>query len=236
MKSPAMNSVCLLVLLAASANADVIPFQLGFTWTPVAGLTSNSGDIFSLVFTDVSNTLRITSLSATLGSGMIYDLTNTGAGYLTWGAYAVNDGGTGSTMTSAPLGEGSTGNKTGAWSFTSFTNGKTFGYTADVDEDGTCSAGLPGAICRINRDSIAPAGFMSRGGLDVTFSVLHDATGISQTYNFVGTGQTWSFNSPISTLASNTSTAFTADLATPEPSTLGLLVLGAVALGLRRRR
>ena len=61
----------------------------------------------------------MTQLAVTLGSGMVYDLTNSGSRYLTWGSYSVNDGGAGSNILSAPLGEGLAGNRTISGSFIS---------------------------------------------------------------------------------------------------------------------
>ena len=89
-----LHKLCLFTALCA-LPAAAVPFTLQFTWTPVAGSAGNSADGFAFQFTDPSGELEITQLKVTLGSGMLYDLSNAGVGYLTWGPYAVNDGGAG---------------------------------------------------------------------------------------------------------------------------------------------
>src|SRR6188768_3422365 len=87
-----LHKLCLFTALCA-LPAAAVPFNLQFTWTPVAGFAGNSADDFAFQFTDPSGELKITQLKVTLGSGMLYDLSNAGVGYLTWGPYAVNEGG-----------------------------------------------------------------------------------------------------------------------------------------------
>jgi len=67
----------------------------------------------------------------------------------------------------------------------------TFGYQADVDESGTCAPGLAGAICRLNVDSIAPAGFIARGGVDVSFRVESILNLAPATFDYSGSGRCW---------------------------------------------
>lgn len=209
-----------------------VPFNLDFAWTAVAGINGNSGDGFAFTFSDPSGLLKVSQLSVTLGNGMIYDLTNTGAGYLTWGAYTLNDGGAGSTITSAPIGEGLAGNRTISWNLTSFLNNVTFGYTADVDESGTCPAGIAGAICRLNVDSIAPSGFVSRGAIDVVFTVDFTDGTPGGTFLFPGAGQAW--NTPL--LGVTASTTYAGNVETPEPASWALGVAGLAAVAALRRR
>ena len=66
----------LAVLAALSAlPALAVPFTVDFQWTPVAGIAGNSADHFNFTFHDPSGQLKLTGLTVTLGSGMIYDLT-----------------------------------------------------------------------------------------------------------------------------------------------------------------
>jgi hypothetical protein len=219
---------CFLAMCAAPLAA--VPFTLNFTWTPVAGLGANSADFFDFQFVDPSGELKLTQLSVTLGNNLIYDLTNSGPGYVTWGAYALNDGGAGATQTSAALGEGTGGNRTIAWNLTSFIGGVTLSYGADVDESGTCASGIIGAICRANVDSVAPGGFISRGAIDVAFTVEFINGFPGSSFNFPASGQSWSNN------ILNASTSYTGEVFTPEPASwvLGLGGLSLCAL-LRRK-
>jgi hypothetical protein len=224
-----LHKLCLFTALC-TIPAAAVPFALQFTWTAVVGANGNSADGFDFLFIDPSGELQITDLKVTLGSGMIYDLTNTGAGYLTWGPYSVNDGGAGSTLTSAPLGEGVAGNRTLTWTMSSFTNGVTFGYAADVDETRTCALGILGALCRLNADSILPAGFIARGAVDVDFTVAFINGYDSEIFSSLGSCQCWDRQPFVSA-----TTYYFGVLDTPEPGTW-LLGLGGLALCALRRR
>lgn len=214
----------------SSVPAFAIPFMLDFKWTPVAGVNGNSADFFDFRFISPTGELKLSQLSVTLGSGMIYDTTNSGPGYLTWGAYTFDDGGSGATQTSPALGEGTGGNRTISWDFATFTNGVTISYGADVDESGTCAQGISGVLCRLNVDNIAPSGFVSRGGVDIAFTVdfVNGYPGAS----FIppANSQSWS-NSLLSA-----STSYSGDVYAPEPAswTLGLCGLAACAFCRRR--
>jgi hypothetical protein len=225
----------LAVLAAVSAlPALAVPFTIGFQWTPVAGIAGNSADHFNFKFNDPSGQLKLSGLTVTLGSGMIYDLTNGGAGYLTWGAYNAVDGGTGISL-GAALGEGTGGNKTATLSFTNFTNGETFRYSADVDETRSC--GAFDAICRLNADSIAPAGFVERGAMDVMMTVdfLNGRPG--QTFSFPASGQSWHAGLFHATTTYAGNVLEPSNVQTPEPTSwlMGIGGLTAVAF-LRRSR
>jgi hypothetical protein len=223
-----LHKLCLFTALCA-LPAAAVPFSLQFTWTPVAGFAGNSGDQFAFQFTDSSGELQITELKVTLGAGMIYDLTNTGPGYLTYGAYAVQDGGAGSALTGAPIGEGLAGNRTLSWDMTSFVDGVTFGYTADVDEDRTCASGFAGLLCRGNADSILPSGFIERGGVDVEFTVAFINGANSKTFSSLSSCQCWDPS------LFTASTTYDGVLDTPEPATW-MLGIGGLALCVLRRR
>lgn len=223
-----LRKLCLFTALC-SISAFAVPFSLQFTWSPVAGVGGNSGDGFGFTFIDPSGELEITNLKVTLGSGMIYDLTNTGDGYLTWGAYAVNDGGAGSTLTSAPLGEGLAGNRTLIWTMDSFTDGVTFGYRADVDETRTCAPGIIGVVCRANADSILPAGFIERGGIDVEFTVAFVNGANSATFSSADFCGCWGTQPLVAAFYD-----YNAVLDTPEPATWLLGLGGLVLCALRR--
>lgn len=166
-----------------------MPFAVNFIWRPIAGTSGDSADFFDFRFTDASGQLKISQLAVTLGSGLLYDTTNTGPGYNTWGPYSLTDGGSGATQTSAALDEGTGGNRTIAWNFTSFTNGTTLTYGIDVDESGTCAAGIAGAICRTNVDSVTPARFISQGGIDVVLTVDFINGDPGATFTFPASGQ-----------------------------------------------
>lgn len=225
-----MNLCRVVVFLAmCAAPLAAVPFTLNFRWTPVAGLGANSADFFDFQFVDPSGELKLTQLSVTLGNNMIYDLTSAGPGYGTWGAYTLNDGGAGATQTSAALGEGTAGNRNIAWNLTSFIGGVTLSYGADVDESGTCASGIAGAICRANVDSVAPGGFISRGAIDVAFTVDFISGYPGGSFNFPASGQAWSNN------ILNASTSYTGEVFTPEPATW-VLGLGGLALCALRRR
>ena len=226
-----MNWIAFCFLAAlCSVPVVAVPFNLNFKWTPVAGVNGNSADFFDFQFVEPSGELKITQLSVTLGNNMIYDLTNTGSGYLTWGAYTLNDGGAGATQTSAALGEGIAGNRNIAWNLTSFIGGVTLSFGADVDESGTCAPGIGGAICRLNVDNVAPGGFVSRGAIDVAFTVefINGYPGAS--FNLPASGQSWS------TTLLNASTSYSGEVFTPEPASwlLGLGGLAICALGRRK--
>jgi MYXO-CTERM domain-containing protein len=221
--------VCLVAALC-SIPAVAVPFNLEFAWNAVAGLNGNSADGFRFRFTEPSGQLRVTQLSVTLGAATIYDLTNTGPGYLTWGPYSVNDGGAGSTLTSAPIGEGLAGNRTLSWDFSSFTHGGIFGFQADVDESGACGGGIAGAICQVNVDTILPSGFVSRGGIDVGFTVAYSNGSGSATFHAPSAGQNWD------THGLTASTVYSGDVNTPEPATWVLGAAGLALCALRRRR
>jgi hypothetical protein len=219
-----MNWMFFCFLAAVCAFPVVaVPFNLNFKWTPVAGVNGNSADFFEFQFVEPSGELKVTQLSVTLGNSLIYDLTNAGAGYLTWGAYTFNDGGAGATQTSAALGEGIAGNRNIAWNLNSFIGGVTLSYGADVDESGTCPVGLAGAFCRVNVDSVAPGGFVSRGAIDVAFTVefINGYPGAS--FNLPASGQSWS------TTLLNASTSYSGEVFTPEPASW-LLGLGGLAV------
>ena len=223
----------LAVLAAISAlPALAVPFTVDFQWTPVAGIAGNSADHFDFTFHDPSGQLKLTGLTVTLGSGMIYDLTNAGPGYLTWGAYNAVDGGTGSSL-STPLGEGTGGNKTATLSFTNFTNGETFRYSADVDETRSC--GAFDALCRLNADSIAPAGFVERGAIDVTMTVdfLNGQPG--QTFSFPASGQSWHAGLFHATTTYAGNVLEPSNVQTPEPTSWLMGIGGLAAMAFLRR-
>jgi hypothetical protein len=207
-----------------------VPFALNFTWTPVAGLGANSADFFDFEFIDPSGQLKVTQLSVTLGNNLIYDLASGVPGYVTYGAYTFNDGGAGATQTSAALGEGTAGNRNISWNLTSFIDGVTLSYGADVDESGTCASGIAGAICRVNVDSVAPGGFISRGAIDVAFTVgfINGYPGAS--FNAPASGQSWSNN------ILNASTSYTGEVFTPEPASWALGLGGLALCALHRRK
>lgn len=172
-------------------------------------------------------------MTATLGSGMIYDLQTGPPGYLTSGPYSDNGAG-GSTLTSAPLSDGPAGNRTAAWSFSSFTGGTTFVYSADVDENGSCPLDVGYLICLANRDAIAPSGFVSRGAIDLTLVIGTVAGGPTQTFTFPASGQTWSAG----ILAPQATTSYTGDFAAdvPEPATWAIGLAGLAFCGISRLR
>jgi len=159
---------------------------------------------------------------------MFYDLASGAPGFVTWGAYATNDGGAGATQTSADLGEGPLGNRTISWSFTNFTDGITFGYAADIDEDRTCP--IPGLVCRINADSIIPASFIIRGAVEIAFTVAFKDGYTSQTFSSLDSCLCWD-RVPLE----STSTSIDGVLDTPEPATW-LLGAGGLALCALRRK
>ena len=224
-----LTLMCLLAALCAFPVAAV-PFTLNFTWTPIPGVGGNSADFFDFEFIDPSGELRLTQLSATLGNNLIYDLTSAGPGYGTWGAYTLDDGGAGATQTSAALGEGTGGNRNIAWNLSSFIGGVTHSYGADVDESGTCASGIAGAICRLNVDSVAPGGFISRGAIDVAFTVEFINGYPGGSFNFPASGQSWSNN------ILNATTSYNGEVFTPEPASWVLGLGGLTLCALRRRK
>lgn len=205
-------------------------FGLDFAWTPVAGLNGNSGDQFEFRFYDPSGQLKITELTVTLGSGLVYDLSNSGPGYLTWGPYAIVQDDPGSTMTGAPLGEGAAGNKTATWTFANFDIGSKFIFSADVDKDIVCG----NASCKINADYVSAEDFIARGAVAVAFTVDFGDGGPTETFSFSGLDPNWSVYDSRAT--TNFYPGYTRDGQVPEPGTWLMAAGGGLALLAFRRR
>jgi MYXO-CTERM domain-containing protein len=224
-----MRTLPLLAMLMA-VNAIAVPFSLDFTWQPVANIGGNSGDRFQFTFNEPTGSLRVTEMTVTLGSGLIFDLTSSGPGYLTWGAFETFDGGTGATLTSAPPGEGAAGNRTLTWTFSNFTHGATFEFRADVDENRSCASGLAGIPCRVNADTLTGNGFSERGGIDLTYRVdfINGAPG--PTVNAPWSGE----DADTNLLQTQSSAGGAAEI--PEPSTWLLGAAGLLGAVLLRRR
>lgn len=225
----------LAVLLGVPAFAA--PFTLDFTWTPDVGLNGNSGDSFAFHFVEPTGQLQITSMSVTLGSGMVYDLTNASApGYLTYGPYA-EFGDSVVNGHNSTLAEG--GSRTVSWNFTNFVGGTNFGFSADVDEAGTCS-GMFAGLCMANVDHVSPNGFVERGAIDLTFHVASLSGAGDQSFTFTFDKNDWDLGM-IPLLAHHAKASFSGDVdprtgtPTPEPSTL-LMGAGAAAVFALRRR
>ena len=230
-----LTTLCLLAALCAFPVAAV-PFTVNFLWTHIAGPDGGSADFFDFQFVAPSGDLKLTQMSVTLGNNLMYDLVEAAPGHMNWGAYALTDGGAGATQTSPDLGEGTSGNRTIAWNFASFLNGVTLRYGADVDATTVCAAGITGAICRTNGDSVTTAGFISRGAVDVAFTVAFTNGDPGASFSFPASGQSWIDGVVIANTSYSGEVFAPAPVTTPEPASWALGLGGLSLCALLRRK